>query len=573
MQVALDHVELAFKEQYLGRSDMWRLQQNLKGTCVYHEKKILFAGSIKATVKRLFAHDEKMTSGYITETTRMIFRSASAKYFLFIQMSREMWEFDEDGELYFEKAVSNFLPHLFTRWKDEGTNHVVSIVLFTRVFYETKIDDPLISQAADGRYYKDFYKVLADWETTDDWMSVIGPLKKEQLNFQPNVLLRTEQGRKVVSGQISMAYEGNVLEAVNLALNPFDKHFVDRDLMRTGLSIILITPGVGKFWVNKKLLRLTNERMTDNGIAMDLVCLSPLPLHITPLMCYTDAPLTGEADTISPITDTLVPRGNLGRPPIMTGNSPEKLPVHANTHQKIGFVDPLYRDSNDAPTQTYYAVPHWVDCSFYHHETGRFLKQDKFKTRCKMYELQMMGIMEHDIRGISVPYVSDAAAVASSTSKDSNQSRTIRQQKSSNSLNDKLRTGEENKSYTSTGEVYLSRSANITTGSVRRPSFFATAAGEMTPATQPQKSSNIPEKPSHSYQAYDSNLFKTTSEPRFSKRVAAGPPPTSAKSTKPNYSSKNSFNGPERSDSNELWQNTNARHKSTTVSILLLGKK
>ncbi|KAL7331578.1 vacuolar membrane-associated protein iml1 [Mucor circinelloides] len=553
LQVALDHVELAFKEQYLGRSDMWRLQQNLKGTCVYHEKKILFAGSIKATVKRLFAHDEKMTSGYITETTRMIFRSASAKYFLFIQMSREMWEFDEDGELYFEKAVSNFLPRLFTRWKDEGTNHVVSIVLFTRVFYETKIDDPLINQALDGRYYKDFYKVLADWETTDDWMSVIGPLKKEQLNFQPDVLLRTEEGRKVVSGQISMAYEGNVLEAVNLALNPFDKHFVDRDLMRTGLSIILITPGVGKFCVNKKLLRLTNERMTDNGIAMDLVCLSPLPLHITPLMCYMDAPLTGEAETVGPVNDTLVPR----KPLLMTGNSPE---MHANTNQKAGFVDPLYRDSDDAATQTYYAVPHWIDCSFYHHETGRFLKQDKFKTRCKMYELQMMGIMEHDIRGISVPYLTDITLA----NKESNPNHTIRQQRSSSSLNDKLRTGEENKSYTSNGETYLSRSANIT-GSARRPSLFA--ATEMTPAAaQPQKNNGISEKPSNLYETYDSSLFKISSEPRFSKRVTtAGPPPSSAKSVKPIHSSKNSFDGPERSDSNDLWQNTNVRHKSTTT--------
>jgi hypothetical protein len=489
----------------------------------------------------------------------MIFRSASAKYFLFIQMSREMWEFDEDGELYFEKAVSNFLPHLFTRWKDEGTNHVVSIVLFTRVFYETKIDDPLINQAADGRYYKDFYKVLADWETTDDWMSVIGPLKMEQLNFQPNVLLRTEGGRKVVSGQISMAYEGNVLEAVNLALNPFDKHFVDRDLMRTGLSIILITPGVGKFWVNKKLLRLTNERMTDNGIAMDLVCLSPLPLHITPLMCYMDAPLTGEAEAVGPITDTLVPRGGLGKPPMMAGNSPEKTAIHTNTNQKIGFVDPLYRDSNDAATQTYYAVPHWVDCSFYHHETGRFLKQDKFKTRCKMYELQMMGIMEHDIRGISVPYLTDLTL----PNKEANQSRTIRHQRSSSSLNDKLRTGEENKSYTSNGEAYLSRSANIS-GSARRTSYFATT--EMTPAAQPQKTNGIPEKPSNSYETYDSDLFKTSSEPRFNKRVTAGPPPTSAKSVKPIHSSKNSFDGPERSDSSDLWQNTTIRNKATTVS-------
>jgi hypothetical protein len=546
---------------------MWRLQQNLKGTCVYHEKKILFAGSIKATIKRLFAHEEQMTSGYITETTRMIFRSASAKYFLFIQMSREMWEFDEDGELYFEKAVSNFLPQLFSRWKDEGTNHVVSIILFTRVFYETKIDDPLINQAADGRYYKDFYKVLADWETTDDWMSIIGPLKKEQLNFQPNVLLRTEDGRKVVSGQISIACEGNVLEAVDLALNPFDKHFVDRDLMRTGLSIILITPGVGKFSVNKKLLRLTNERMTDNGIAMDLVCLSPLPLHITPLMVYMDAPQTGEAEALAPGTDT--PRGGFGKQSLLAVNSPDKASMHGNSsNQKTGFVDPLYRDSNDAPTQKYYAVPHWIDCSFYHHETGRFLKQDKFKTRCKMYELQMMGIMEYDIRGISVPYLSDPNAI-DSANKEAAPKRTIKQQRSSSSLNDKLRISEDHKqsSHAGNGETYLSRSANIS-GSARRPSFFAMA--ETTPA-QPLKNNNsIFERSASHYENYDSGLFKTSSEPRFNKRIASGAPPTSAKSLKPILpSNKNSFDSPDRSEtgnSNDVWQNANARHKSTTVS-------
>lgn len=541
---------------------MWRLQQKLKNTCVYHEKKILFAGSIKATVKRLFAKTEQLTSGYITETTRMIFRSASAKFFVFIQMSREMWEFDEDGELYFEKAVSNFLPRLFNRWKEEGTNHVVSIVLFTRVFYETNIeDDPQINHTADGRFYKDFYKVVADWETTDDWMTLIGTLKKEQLNFQPEVLLRTREGRKVVCGQISLSYEGNVLEAVNLALNPFDKHYVDRDLMRTGLSIILITPGVGKFLVNKKLLRLTNERMTDNGIAMDLVCLSPLPLHITPLMCYMDAPLTYETENTPTTPDTLAaPR--MTKAPFLIGNSPEKPAIYPTSNPKLGVVDPLYRDSKDAPTQKYYAVPHWVDCSFYHHETGRFIKQEKFKTRCKMYELQMMGIMEHDIRGISVPYLS---TTEDEEQKEKAQSRSIKQQRSSSSLNDKIRQTEETKhsSYVSNnGETYLSRSAT----NARRTSFFAQT--EITPVHK--TSATNAEKPANRFENYDHNVFKTSSEPRFNKRVVSGPPPSSSKPIKGIHSSKNSFDGPpDTVNTSEPWQNTNHRYKSTTVSYFL----
>ena len=35
---------------------------------------------------------------------------------IFIQMSSEMWDFDNYGDLYFEKAVG-FLGDLFSRWK------------------------------------------------------------------------------------------------------------------------------------------------------------------------------------------------------------------------------------------------------------------------------------------------------------------------------------------------------------------------------------------------------------------------------------------------------------------------
>lgn len=39
---ALDSLELTFKDQYLGRSDMWRLKNSLIGSCVYTNKKIEF---------------------------------------------------------------------------------------------------------------------------------------------------------------------------------------------------------------------------------------------------------------------------------------------------------------------------------------------------------------------------------------------------------------------------------------------------------------------------------------------------------------------------------------------------
>lgn len=43
----------------------------------------------------------------------------------------------------------------------------------------------------------------------------------------------------------STASQGNILESINITLNLLHLHYVDRDLHRTGNSIVVITPGNG----------------------------------------------------------------------------------------------------------------------------------------------------------------------------------------------------------------------------------------------------------------------------------------------------------------------------------------
>lgn len=72
-----------------------------------------------------------------------------------------MWTFEEDGGLYHEKAVL-FLEDLFMRWSKIGTNHLVTLVLFSRVFYsaeEAKTVPPPVLTSETGRHYKDVYRV------------------------------------------------------------------------------------------------------------------------------------------------------------------------------------------------------------------------------------------------------------------------------------------------------------------------------------------------------------------------------------------------------------------------------
>ena len=57
-------------------------------------------------------------------------------------MSSEMWEFDNYGDLYFEKAVCGFLVDLFSQWQvglDAGESEKLSCDYLTLVVLNVKV--------------------------------------------------------------------------------------------------------------------------------------------------------------------------------------------------------------------------------------------------------------------------------------------------------------------------------------------------------------------------------------------------------------------------------------------------
>lgn len=240
-----------------------------------------------------------MSSGYVTPRTKTIFRSLSAKVTIFIQVCRELWQFSGDGERFYEKIVHSFLPTLFSKWREAGTNHTVTIVLISRVHYdamELEYAAGPLRRDDDGRWYKDFFKIITDLEIINDWKSTLFLLKDSFWAFQRDILLAhhyhqasmesTKPNQARLVGQISYAHDGPILEALNLGLNPNETHYIDRSLSSTGVSTIIITPGTGYFRVSKQLLRLTTTRMLDQGFGLDLVSLAKAPLHQSPIFSF-----------------------------------------------------------------------------------------------------------------------------------------------------------------------------------------------------------------------------------------------------------------------------------------------
>ncbi|KAK5665637.1 vacuolar membrane-associated protein iml1 [Batrachochytrium dendrobatidis] len=451
--VTASFVEVTFRDQYIGRTDMWRLKMSLTGTALYYGKQVLTLG-IRGQVKDIIINGGSAKCCYVSDSTKTIFRSETAKYFIFIQMSREMWEFDEDGELYFEKCVHGFLPELFARWKEIGANHVVSIVLFARIHQvdiaafdlKSKEQSVPIYYSADGQPCRDYYRVVVDRETYTDWSQLLIPLKKEFVRFQRDVLEQKDaSGTTMFSGTNSLASEGNILEAINLALNPFDKHYVDRDLMRTGLSIVVVTPGTGYFEVDKRLCRLTWQRMVDNGIGLDLVCLAKPPLYTVPLFqfaSYEAVSSVNPSNHLTPMTaacpSRVSPSSFVGSRNSHTANpndlDTDQRSIHTSgsaarsdrfnsepayfgrscgSERKPEVWDPLYSDEDSilgGRLGSFYTVPNWVDCSFWNRskpkQTSLLRSGDaSFVSRCRMYEVQMMGFVEQVETKINVPYL------------------------------------------------------------------------------------------------------------------------------------------------------------------------
>ena len=441
------HVEITFRDQYLARADMWRLvSAELANTCIFRAQRVLFMGSIRATIKTIFVNGKKVPSAFFHSSTKPIFRSESARYVLFVQMSKEMWDFDAEGsgEIMFDKVINGFLPELFKRWHELRVKHLVSIVLFTRMIYDKRKDNGFVPT------WEDFYRVVVSDMASGEWANILFQLKKEFLVFLRDISIRApntgnhiplETGissmladtpNHVIAGHPCAATCGNVLEAINLASSQFSSDYIDRDLVRTGVSIVVISPSAGLFEVDYNLLVATTENLIENGVGIDLVCLSKMPLHSIPLFKYrTPHGLEDVSRTNARLTkvDDDTPRGSYST------NVDFRAPLGSNKSNGTPLTEAgIRRDSGDPGWS--YGIPHWVDISFWASDPDENGKQilmrrkvknrhkssfdaprhKSFIPRVRMYELQMMGVMENAVSDISIEPLSRTFQLPSSFS-------------------------------------------------------------------------------------------------------------------------------------------------------------
>jgi len=66
--------------------------------------------------------------------TKFTFYTKSCQVYILLEVSKEMYDFDEDGYLQTEKAIL-FLRSYFERCKAESDTHEVVVILYGRLYY------------------------------------------------------------------------------------------------------------------------------------------------------------------------------------------------------------------------------------------------------------------------------------------------------------------------------------------------------------------------------------------------------------------------------------------------------
>ncbi|VVC42362.1 Hypothetical protein CINCED_3A011295 [Cinara cedri] len=111
--------------------------------------------------------------------------------------------------------------------------------------------------------------------------------KTDVLNYHHRVLQESGISTdSIPEAYLSQAAQGNILEVLNMALNVFEKHFIERSLDRTGQLVIVVSPGMGEFDVDRQLTNITKQRVMDNGVGIDLICVGQEPLYAVPLFLF-----------------------------------------------------------------------------------------------------------------------------------------------------------------------------------------------------------------------------------------------------------------------------------------------
>jgi len=284
-------VVLSLRAGYASRGEMWLMKKHLVNRPLFMGKASA-VGGIEFRVEELRQGGAtKMRCAVVGPDSEIVFRSACARIYWFIQLSKEMWDFADDGDLLHERLFDYVLPDILNKWNADRSKHSLTVVFFTRTVFNGTPDPAVVPpeliardpENPHARCFVDFFQVVLDSTTRGDWPSVLPTIHNEFAQFPARAKWAVDTGSGVC-GLPSTAMEGNLPHAINQLLQRPYNEFIDREMHLTGMGVTFFTPGPGVFEVDAKLAKTTENNLNRLGIpAISVISLTQPPLHHAPL--------------------------------------------------------------------------------------------------------------------------------------------------------------------------------------------------------------------------------------------------------------------------------------------------
>ena len=202
LERGIDYVEFTFKDQYVSQGDFWRMKETLVNTIVHQGKSVSHLGVWAKIHEILLCNTgEQAPCGLVLPTTKFIFRSLSARIFWLVQMSKEMWDFAEDGMLHYERFVNVFVKEICAKWKSDQSRHSLSILFFTRTFfngtpsYEQLFKKPILQEQTTPTGGSPNAHAMRRSRVSSDHLEEVGCKNISKLDAVKNVIRFSPDGR------------------------------------------------------------------------------------------------------------------------------------------------------------------------------------------------------------------------------------------------------------------------------------------------------------------------------------------------------------------------------------------
>ncbi|CAJ1413777.1 unnamed protein product, partial [Effrenium voratum] len=377
VEARLAEVVVLVFERYLSKRDIWHLHAAMMqdgGQILYANFDYVLRQLVpNSQIDRLIAAGKSVHSGLVDSATEVSFKSATANMVVLVQISSELFEFGLSGRPYWEALIECFQTLVDKSLRvTRGSGHYIRMMMFTRVRGvklgpNFKVDQDTYAKPKESPTdVEDFCDVF--WEGFARVMPS-APVLAARIRRVCMRLHEEKHGRVDPGSQawcddewsglpahgIVEAARGNILESLNLVLDVFDRHYLDRMLRSTGQAMVLLSAGNGLIESpSRDLYELTHRRFAiTRPMTCQFVCTRGPPMHPVPWVQWPGGP-----GYDAPLMEEDLPRS----PPwIQIAFYPEVrfCPCRAEDWVEASFM-PLLGRSKDSTI-----IPHWTkaECS------------------------------------------------------------------------------------------------------------------------------------------------------------------------------------------------------------------